>query len=227
MRVLMIDDDAELTQLMQQILLRSGIELCAAMNGEAGLTLLKQAPSQQRFDVVLLDVMLPGASGFDILQRIRLTSDVVVIMLTAKGDERDKVLGLDLGADDYLSKPFGAEELVARMRAILRRTKKNQVNSTICVDDVELHPSRNEVSVAGKAVSLTGVETVILKMLMSRVGEPVSREHLYRTVLNREPMPFDRSLDTHVSTLRKKLGPSRSGSHRILSVRGVGYQYAA
>lgn len=223
MRVLMIDDDRDLCELVQEILAKSAVNVAASYNGEAGIKKLLA----ELFDIVLLDVMLPGASGFDVLQRIRMTSDVVVIMLTAKGDEQDKVKGLDLGADDYLPKPFSPDELLARMRAIMRRTNKKHINQSLTLDDVIFHPSRNQVEVFGKAIALTGVESVILKLLMTRAGEPVSREHLYNTVLNRAPTPYDRSLDTHVSSLRKKLGPMSAGTPRILSVRGVGYQYVS
>lgn len=223
MRVLMIDDDKDLCELVEEILARSGVEVVAANDGETGLKTLAKGD----FDVLILDVMLPNASGFDVLQRVRMTSDIVVLMLTAKGDEQDRIKGLDLGADDYMPKPFSPEELLARMRAILRRTSKKPLNNEIKVEDVVFHPSRNEVNVQGKRIGLTGVEAVILKLLMARAGEPVAREHLYHTVLNREPSPYDRSLDTHVSSLRKKLGPDASGAQRILSVRGVGYQYVS
>ncbi|MBX2857229.1 MAG: response regulator transcription factor [Cellvibrionaceae bacterium] len=223
MRVLMIDDDRDLCELLQAVLQRSQVSVALAHDGESGVAMM----DKEKFDIVLLDVMLPAASGFDVLQRVRMTSDVVVIMLTAKGDEQDRIKGLDLGADDYIPKPFSADELLARMRAILRRTNKKQVNNSIQQEDVVFYPTRNEVEVAGKTVTLTGVESVVLKMLMLRAGEPVSRGHLYRTVLNRDPTPYDRSLDTHVSSLRKKLGPTVKGSQRILSVRGVGYQYAS
>ena len=219
----MIDDDKDLCELLQAVLQRSEVSVTLAHDGESGVQIL----SKNQFDIVLLDVMLPGASGFDVLQRVRMTSDVVVIMLTAKGDEQDRIKGLDLGADDYLAKPFSADELLARMRAILRRTNKKQINNAISQEDVVFYPTRNEVEVSGKSVALTGVESVVLKILMLRAGEPVTREHLYRTVLNRDPTPYDRSLDTHVSSLRKKLGPTVKGSQRILSVRGVGYQYAS
>ena len=192
----MIDDDRDLCELAQEILTRAGVEVKLAHDGESGIKKL----TSSNFDIVVLDVMLPGASGFDVLQRIRITSDVVVIMLTAKGDERDKIKGLDLGADDYLPKPFSPDELLARMRAIMRRTNKKQFNNAITLDDVVFHPSRNEVEISEHRIGLTGVECVILKLLMTRAGEPVSREHLYSTVLNRVPTPYDRSLDTHVSS---------------------------
>lgn len=219
----MIDDDRDLCELVQEVLAKASVEVAFSHSGEAGFKKLLT----ESFDIILLDVMLPGASGLDVLQRIRITSDIVIIMLTAKGDEQDKVRGLDLGADDYLPKPFSPDELLARMRAILRRTNKKQANQSVKLDDVVFHPSRNQVEVSGKAITLTGVEAVILKLLMARAGEAVSREHLYATVLNRAPTPYDRSLDTHVSSLRKKLGPMPAGTPRILSVRGVGYQYAA
>jgi len=222
MQVLMIDDDVELCSLAKDILGQSGVSLDYAHNSETGIAMF----GEKDYEILILDVMLPGSSGFDILQRIRITSDVIIIMLTAKGDEADKIKGLDLGADDYLAKPFRPEELLARMRAIRRRTNKQQNSNIIEREDVVFHPSRNEVELKDSVVSLTGVESVILRILMTRAGEPVTREHLYTSVLNREPSPYDRSLDTHVSSLRKKLGPSAKGNQRILSVRGVGYQYA-
>lgn len=221
MNILMIDDDHELCELVSEVFKTEGVSFLSAENGELGLRKIRE----NKIDLVLLDVMLPGASGFDILQRIRMTLDVAIIMLTAKGDEKDRVKGLDLGADDYLPKPFGSDELMARIRAIMRRSNKVSSSYEIVVGDAAFFSSRNEIVIRGKSIRLTGVECVILKILLSRAGEPVTRDHLYRTVLNREPNPYDRSLDTHVSSLRKKLGPTDSGAPRILSVRGVGYQY--
>lgn len=218
----MIDDDVELCELVAQALAKSGVEVHAEHAGEAGIAQL----AQHDFDLVVLDVMLPDTDGFEVLQRVRMRSDTPVIMLTAKGDEKDRIRGFEFGADDYVPKPFSPVELLARMKAIVRRSGKAQPVDVVDLADVRLNPARNEVEVSGKTIALTGVEAVILKLLMSRAGEPVSREHLYKTVLNREPSPHDRSLDNHVSNLRKKLGPDDKGSQRILSVRGIGYQFA-
>lgn len=223
MQVLMIDNDSGLCDLIREVFVQSGVSLIAANTAEVGLRRLRE----DNWEVVILDAILPDVSGFDILQRVRLISDIVIIMLTDKDDDYSKIKGLNLGADDCLSKPFSADELLARMRAILRRTNRPQLNNAITIDDVVYYPSRNQAEVSGTLIALTGVESVILKILISRVGEPVSRGHFYRTVLNRDVMPSDRSLDTHISSLRKKLGPTKKGSSRILSVRGVGYQYVS
>ena len=222
MKALVIDDDTGLCELLQRGMALSGVELATVHDGESGVS----AVVQEHFDVVILDVMLPESNGFEVLQRIRMNSDVPIIMLTAKGDEKDRVLGLDLGADDYVPKPFGQNELLARMKAVTRRVNKSQAPDSFVLEEVAFHPSRNQVEVDGEVIALTGVESVVLKLLMIRAGEPVSRDHLYKTVLNRPPSPFDRSLDNHVSNLRKKLGPTAAGTQRILSIRGVGYQYA-
>lgn len=222
MKVLMIDDDVGLCELVAQSLGRSGIDVTQEYKGEAGIARLEAG----QYDIVVLDVMLPDGDGFDMLQRLRMRSDIPVIMLTAKGDERDRIRGFEFGADDYVSKPFSPVELMARMKAIVRRSGRSQGVEVIELGGISFNPARNEVVVEGETIALTGVESIILKLLMSRAGEPVSREHLYRTVLNREPSPHDRSLDNHVSNLRKKLRSDPAGVHRILSVRGVGYQFA-
>lgn len=222
MKVLMIDDDLELCELVQQSLVRDGFDVHTEHAGQAGVA---QAVERE-FDLVVLDVMLPDGDGFEMLQRLRLRSDVPVIMLTAKGDEADRIRGFEFGADDYVAKPFSPVELMARMKAIVRRAGKTQAVDLIEIAGVSFNPARNEAEVGGATVSLTGVEAAVLRLLMSRAGEPVTREHLYKTVLNREPSPHDRSLDNHVSNLRKKLGPDDKGVQRIFSVRGVGYQFA-
>lgn len=222
MRALVVDDDVGLCELLKETLVLAGVEVALAHDGETGVTSCLSGS----FDIVLLDVTMPGGDGFEVLQRVRMTSDIPIIMLTARGDEKDRIRGLQLGADDYVPKPFSPDEVLARMKAVTRRMNRTHSAESICLGDLVFHPSRNEVEIAGERVSLTGVEAVILRLLIARAGEPVSRDHLYKTVLNRPPSPYDRSLDNHVSNLRKKLGPTELDSPRILSVRGVGYQYA-
>jgi two-component system response regulator CpxR len=174
--------------------------------------------------LIVLDVMLPGMSGFDVLRRIRAESRTPVLMLTAKGDTRDRVLGLELGADDYLPKPFDSSELAARIRAILRRVPPR--GGTIDQGDVSIDPGSRVVRLHGEPVTLTTVEFDLLAVLLRAAGGAVGRPELVREVLGREFSPFDRSIDTHVCNLRRKLGPLPDGSERIKGVRGAGYQYA-
>ena len=222
MRALIIDDDVSLCELLRDTLMSAGVEVEMVHDGEAGVSRCLS----ESFDIVLLDVMMPKADGFEVLQRVRITSDTPIIMLSARGDATDRIRGLQLGADDYVPKPFSPDEVLARMKAVTRRVSSTHPAESICLDDLVFRPARNEVEIEGTRVSLTGVEAVILRLLITRAGEPVSRDHLYKTVLNRPPSPYDRSLDNHVSNLRRKLGPTQEGSPRILSVRGVGYQYA-
>jgi two-component system response regulator CpxR len=178
----------------------------------------------------MLDVMMPDLSGFDVLRRIRARSRTPVLMLTARGDTHDRVLGLELGADDYLPKPYDPAELVARIRAILRRAESSLVSSAaaspLAVDDTLLTPSARSVTRGGTPVELTAVEFDLLEVLMKGAGTVVRREDLVRTVLGREFSPYDRSIDTHVCNLRRKLGPLKDGTERIKGIRGTGYVYA-
>ena len=169
--------------------------------------------------------MLPLLDGYAVLARIRKTSSVPVIMLTARGDEPDRIRGLDAGADDYIAKPFSSRELVARMKALLRRAKPGMYQVVEQVGDLRFRGGHNVVEVGKKSIRLTSVEAAALRTLCQNVGNPVSRDHLYLAVLQRENSPFDRSLDTHMSNLRKKLGYRSDGTPRIAAVRGVGYQY--
>jgi DNA-binding response OmpR family regulator len=177
-------------------------------------------------------VMMPDVSGFDVLRRIRAKSRTPVLMLTARGDTLDRVLGLEMGADDYLSKPFDPSELAARIRAILRRSPSQPASppvfapATIVVADVELDPGSRIARQNGRPVELTTVEFDLLATLMRVAGHTTSREALVRQVLGREFSPFDRSIDTHVCNLRRKLGPLEDGTERIKGVRGAGYLYA-
>ena len=180
------------------------------------------------YAVVVLDVMLPQVDGFEVLRRIRAQSDVPVLMLTARGDDVDRIVGLEIGADDYLPKPFNTRELVARINAVLRRAgapraRRPSGHEHLALADLDLDIGARTVRCAGRLVELTGAEFTLLEVLLRAAGRVVERGELSKTVLGRRLMPFDRSIDVHVSNLRKKLGPAPGGSERIKTVRSVGY----
>jgi DNA-binding response OmpR family regulator len=227
-RVLIIDDDEELGELVTEYLRREGLEAALVHDGESGVG---RALSGE-YAVVVLDVMLPGVGGFEVLRRIRdasgAASRLPILMLTARGDEVDRVRGLELGADDYLPKPFSSRELVARLRAILRRAHvpSREASTPLRVSDIELDPATREVHRDGELLDLTSAEFDLLEVLLLHAGEIVGRETIARAALGRPLLPYDRSIDVHVSNLRRKLGPNERGGERIKSVRGVGYIYA-
>jgi two-component system, OmpR family, response regulator CpxR len=226
-RVLLVDDDVELAELVGEYLTREGFTLDAETDGTHALD---RAVSGD-YQLTVLDVMLPGISGFDLLRGIRATSQMPVLMLTARGDDVDRIVGLELGADDYLSKPFNPRELVARIRAILRRTQTEahtpgeRAAETLGLDDVAMDLGRRTVRRAGAPVELTAVEFTLLELLLRGAGAVVRRDELARGALGRALLPFDRSIDVHVSRLRKKLGPRPGGGERIATLRAVGYMY--
>ena len=223
-RLLLIDDDAELSKLVARFLAAEGFETVWASCGEAGV----EAALAQPYSLILLDVMMPDTGGFEVLRRIRQRSRVPVLMLTARGDTHDRVRGLEMGADDYLPKPFDPAELAARVRAILRRSvPQGPLASAVAFGDIELDPGAREVRRGGAPIDLTTVEFDLLAALLRSPGTTISREDLVRNVLRREFSPFDRSIDTHVCNLRRKLGPLEDGSERIKGVRGAGYLYAS
>ncbi len=227
--VLAIDDDRDLCELLGEYLGREGFRLEAVHDGEAGT----QRALAGSYGVIILDVMLPGKrNGFDVLQAIRSRIDTPVLMLTARGEEVDRIVGLEMGADDYLPKPFNPRELVARLRAILRRVNSDTARpspSTSAdrhrVGDVEMVTPTRTVLKSGRPVELTAVEFGLLEVLLARAGAIVTRDELTRTVLGRSLTPYDRSIDVHVSRLRKKLGRDENGAERIRSIRGSGYVY--
>ena len=225
-QVLVIDDDVEFCKLVTRFLTQEGFQIEAVNAGRAGA----ERALSGHHSLVVLDVMMPGANGFDVLRRIRAESRIPVLMLTAKGDASDRVLGLEMGADDYLPKPFNPQELVARIRAILRRAKPDHSSSKpstpITVGDVEMDVRARVVRRQQENVNLTSVEFDLLEILLRAAGEVMGREKLTRDVLGREFSPFDRSIDTHVCNLRKKIGPLPDGGERIKGVRGIGYLYA-
>jgi two-component system, OmpR family, response regulator CpxR len=223
-RILVIDDDVELCSLVSEYLRPEGFQVECVHEGRSGLT---RATSGDHL-LVVLDVMLPGLNGFDVLRRVRDSSRVPVLLLTARGEDVDRIVGLEIGADDYLPKPFNPRELVARIRAILRRSRKGgeqDVPDIIRVGDVELDPATRSVRHHGRPVELTSVEFGLLQVLLREAGRVVTREALVDEVLGRKFSPFDRSIDMHVSKVRKKLGDSDSEDH-IKTVRGAGYIFA-
>ncbi|MCA9613878.1 MAG: response regulator transcription factor [Polyangiales bacterium] len=215
-RLLVIDDDDELAELLVSYLSTEGFEVDVAHDGSGGLERARRG----EHELIVLDVMLPGLGGFDVLRELRKTSRIPVIMLTARGEDVDRIVGLELGADDYLPKPFNPRELVARIRAIFRRAAPDTPEKLV-VDDVEVDPAAHVARRGGEELSLTTAELAVLELLLKNVGRVVSREDLSDHALGRAFSPLDRSIDVHVSNLRKKLG-----GDRIRTVRGAGYLYA-
>ena len=232
-RVLVVDDDVELCELVAEYLHAEGYQTEAAHDGERGVT---RAISGEHA-LVILDVMLPGLNGFEVLRRIRAAgARTPVLMLTARGTDVDRIVGLEIGADDYLAKPFNPRELVARIRAILRRAKPDpddaggrttHTSERLNVGDIELDTGTRVVQRAGEEVELTAVEFDLLAVLLRAAGRVITREELVRAVLGRNLTPFDRSIDMHISNLRRKLGHHSTETERIKTVRGVGYIYKA
>jgi len=223
-RILVIDDDVELCSLVSEYLRPEGFQVECVHDGRSGLS---RAMSGEHL-MAVLDVMLPGMNGFDVLRKIRDTSRLPVVLLTARGEDVDRIVGLEIGADDYLPKPFNPRELVARIRAVLRRTRGHgeaSVPDVIRVGDVELDPATRTVLHRGKPVELTSVEFSLLQVLLREAGRVVTREDLVDEVLGRKFSPFDRSIDMHVSKIRRKLEDS-DGEEHIKTIRGSGYIFA-
>ena len=229
-RILVIDDDIELCELLSDYLSSEGFKVQTVNQGDQGAA---QALAEE-YALVVLDVMLPGMNGFDVLRKIRESSKLPVIMLTARGDDIDRIVGLELGADDYLPKPFNPRELVARIRAIQRRTEIAVTEpaaaapqaSEVSVGDVILSTLNRSVKRDGKPIELTSVEFTLLEVLLRQAGQVINREELVEKALGRRLSAYDRSIDVHVSALRKKLGHQYGGSERIKTIRGIGYLYA-
>lgn len=223
---MIIDDDEELCDLVSEYLAVEGFETEAVHEGDTGLEKAKTG----KYDLAILDVMLPKMNGFEVLKNIRSHSDLPVLMLTARGDDMERIVGLEIGADDYLPKPFNPRELVARLRAILRRSingeeKDETLPEKIVVGDVELSSTSRAAVLGETTLTLTSVEFDLLAALLREAGRVVKKEDLSEKVLERKLSPFDRSLDMHISNLRKKLGSREDGSERIKTIRSVGYIY--
>lgn len=219
-KLLLVDDDLELCELLSQLLELEGFDTTMAHDGESGLELALTGD----FQLVLLDVMMPGLNGFDLLKQLRQQSQLPVLMLTAKGEEIDRVVGLEIGADDYLPKPFNDRELIARIKAILRRTQGSAPSTgTITSGDIRLDPGRQEALCNEQPLPLTGTEFLLLHELITHAGQLLDKAHLNQQVLGKKLQAFDRSLDMHLSNLRHKLPPRADSRPRIKTVRGRGY----
>jgi len=218
-RLLLIDDDRDLCTMLEELLAGENFEVASVHTGPVALAHL----ARERVDLAVLDVMLPGMSGFDVLRTLRRTNAVPVLMLTARGDAVDRIVGLEVGADDYLAKPFHPRELIARIRAILRRPATSSAGSAervLRAGPLELDVARGRAMVDTRPVTLTGAEARVLEVLMRSAGQVVSRRQLCERALGRPLEAFDRSIDTHVANLRRKLG---DGAPALRGVRGAGY----
>ncbi|UCE90514.1 MAG: response regulator transcription factor, partial [Pseudomonadota bacterium] len=224
-RILLVDDDVELCEMLGDYLGAEGYVVDAVHDGNSAL---QQAAAGQ-YDLMVLDVMLPELNGFDVLRQLRANSRLPVLMLTARGDDVDSIVGLELGADDYLAKPCNPRVLEARIRAVLRRASESgagvNAGETLRHADLEMHTGTRTVTRGGVAVELTSTEYGVLEVLLHDAGHVVSKADLSERALGRTLGRYDRSLDMHVSSLRRKLGRLRDGEERIKTVRGVGYQY--
>jgi DNA-binding response OmpR family regulator len=226
--ILVVDDDAELCRLVSRFLGAEGYSVQTVQSSRLGI----EGALSGDYDLVVLDVMLPEMDGFEVLRRMRAQSSTPVLMLTARGDDLDRILGLEMGADDYLPKPFNTRELSARVRAILRRANSARGSLALPgaglmrIGDLELNAGARTVRCGDHMLNLTTVEFDLLQRLLRSAGSVVGREELTKDVLGREFSPFDRSIDTHVWSLRRKVGNSLDGTERIKGIRGVGYLYA-
>jgi two-component system, OmpR family, response regulator len=218
-RALLIDDDARLAELLRGYLAPHDVVLAHAGDGARGLAALEGGA----VDVVLLDVMMPGLDGLDVLRRLRARSAVPVLMLTARGDETDRVVGLELGADDYLSKPVSPRELLARIRAVLRRTAPRGPDERIVVGDLEIDPNARAARIGGQPIALTALEFDLLLALAQRAGRVVARDDLWELAGRGDTVVGERTVDVHVSHLRSKLGDDGKDPRRLRTVRGAGY----
>ncbi|MDH3989307.1 MAG: response regulator transcription factor [Gammaproteobacteria bacterium] len=219
-QLLMIDDDRELGDMITDFLAGDNLEVTVRHSGEAGIEEFKSGD----YDLLILDIMMPGISGLDVLKKVRLTSAVPVIMLTARGDDVDRIIGLEFGADDYLPKPFNPRELVARIKAILRRAQPQAEDSEVLeLGEIRLDSRTHKAGVNQNELQLTGTEFEILKRLLETPGKVVNKEYLSERALGRRLLPYDRSVDTHISNLRGKLEKAGNRNETIQNQRGVGY----
>ncbi|MCG6503367.1 response regulator transcription factor [Kingella sp. SNUBH-2017] len=221
-RVLLVDDDDTLTELLAEYLGAEGLEVSRAPDGEKGVQEILNNP----YDVVVLDSMMPKMNGLDVLKTVRAQSKIPIIMLTAKGDDIDRIIGLEMGADDYVPKPCQPRELLARINAILRRAQQSGENpasnaSSITASNVTLYPAKRQAEVGDKPLELTSTEFNLLEVLMRHAGQVVSKDTLSEEALDRKLAKFDRSIDVHISSIRHKLGDASL----IQTVRGLGYLF--
>lgn len=219
-KILVIDDERKIVDMITKSLKAEGFQALSAYDGLAGMEIVQSEP----VDLVVLDVMLPGLDGFEVLQRIRSTKDIPVIMLTARTEEIDKLLGLGMGADDYITKPFSLKELVFRIRAVLRRYQKQDASNSIVHKDVTINPDTREVMVSGEKIDLTRAEFALLMALLSRPGKVFTREELLSAAFGEAYEGYERSIDTHIWNLRRKIEKDPSNPVYILTVFGIGYK---
>jgi DNA-binding response OmpR family regulator len=218
--LLLIDDDKELGAMLSDFLRTDQLNITACTSGESGLEIL----AEKDFDLLILDIMLPGMSGIEVLKQLRRNSNIPVIMLTARGEDVDRIIGLEFGADDYLAKPFNPRELSARIKAILRRAQNATTESqALHLGAIKLEARTRKASVSGNEMRLTGTEFQILRCLLETPGQVVSKEQLSERALGRRLLPYDRSIDTHISNLRGKLEQAGNKNETIQNQRGVGY----
>ena len=219
--ILIADDDTELCELLREYLGQEGYDVRLAHDGEQAL-IESRRPG---LDAMVLDIMMPLMNGIDVLRHLRKESELPVIMLTARGEDLDRIIGLELGADDYLAKPANPRELLARIRAILRRSNTHSSVATLELGDLVLNQGSRELRCNGQLMDLTSTEFSVIQLLLQRGGEVVEKKDLYLAALGRAPVAYDRSIDMHVSNLRRKLGLTSDGAERIETIRGIGYQY--
>ncbi len=220
--ILLIDDDRALCELLTEYLESEGFEVATAHDGESGA----RRAREQQWAAIILDVMMPGMSGFDVLKQIKPVVTSPVLMLTARGEDTDTVVGLELGADEYVAKPCSPRVLVARLRALLRRGGEGDSPELLQVGDLQLDVGKRSVTVGGESVELTGAEFNLLHLLVAQAGKVVTKEVLASDGLGRALQTYDRRIETHMAQIRRKLGPLPDGGQRIHTVRGTGYQYA-
>jgi len=226
-RILLADDDTELCEMLTEYLTHEGFAVDVASDG----TMALDKALAHEYDLIILDVMMPFQSGFDVLRQLRKTRTTPVLMLTARAEDVDSIVGLELGADDYLTKPTNPRVLVAHMRSVLRRARAQALETEVPaaeilrLDDLEIHTGSRSVVCVGQPLEMTSTEYSVLEVLVREAGHVVTKAELSERALGRKLSPYDRSLDMHVSNLRRKLGSTPENGERIKTVRGVGYQY--
>lgn len=223
MHLLLADDDQTLCELLREFLELEGFNVTVVHDGVTALQQINDNAS--KWDAIILDVMMPGMNGFDILKAITARQSTPVMMLTARGEDTDTVLGLELGADEYVTKPVSPRVLVARLRALIRRGSAEQEHSSLQVGNLSLNEAAREVQIDGQIIDLTGAEFNLLKLLVKQAGQIVSREQLALDGLGRALGAYDRRIETHMAQIRRKIGKHHDGSARIKTIRGCGYQY--
>lgn len=228
-KILLVDDDAQLCQLLSEFLNGAGFDTEYILDGQEAIDRIHNG---DRYDAIVLDIMMPVVSGFDVLKAVRADHDIPIIMLTGRGDDIDRILGLEMGADDYLGKPCNPRELSARLNAVLRRSQKLESTTETTVapvtyDGLTLNTATLEVLVFGERAEFTHAEFRVLQLLLQNIGQTLTKEHLTQEVLQRKLTSYDRSIDVHISRVRQKLLQYPSLNISIKSIRGIGYQMVA